>query len=111
MTITVTKNGSVIAGMIWTNKSRWTSAPQYVHQTIPYADKGLIYSRGKDNATCTLNGRILKGTANAVTVTGLEGATITVSTSNEAQRTAYVTSISTADRGAWWYLTLSITEV
>lgn len=110
MTITVTKNGSAVAGMIWTLKSKWVSAPQYVHQPIPYANKGVIYKRGKNNATCTLNGRILRSTANEATVTGLEGATIAVSTSDETSRTAYVTSVSVNTKGAWWYLTLSLVE-
>lgn len=110
--ITVTRGGQSTSPIIWVDRTAWVAEAISTHISIP-GGRGLgrNYSKGCDNAVCTLQGRVLDNAAGREAFEALAGSRLTISDGVQTRTgLAGTPTVTDSSNRAWISFSISVTE-
>lgn len=110
--IVVTKGGQSTSPIIWTRKTAWTKAAMTTHVSIPGGDgDGVNFAKGRDNAVCTLSGRVPDTAAGRAMYESLGASRLTINDGIQTRTGLAGSPTETdSDNRCWIFFTISVTE-
>lgn len=109
--VTVTRSGSSTSPIVWVSMTPWTKSAMQTHVAIPGGDGiGVTFKRGRDNATCTLQGRVPWTTRGQAQYDALANATLTISNGIDTRTGIAGTPVPSDGNPAWIFFSISVTE-